>query len=57
MTVHKSQGSEYEAVILPLFLQHYLLLSRNLVYTGLTPPESLRSWSGRPRPLACPLNA
>ena len=41
MTVHKSQGSEYEAVILPLFLQHYLLLSRNLVYTGLTRAKKL----------------
>jgi ATP-dependent exoDNAse (exonuclease V) alpha subunit len=41
VTVHKSQGSEYEAVILPLFLQHYLLLSRNLVYTGLTRAKKL----------------
>ena len=39
--MHKSQGSEYEAVILPLFLQHYLLLSRNLVYTGLTRAKKL----------------
>jgi exodeoxyribonuclease V alpha subunit len=36
VTVHKSQGSEYPVVIFPLFMQHYLLLSRNLVYTGLT---------------------
>src|SRR5260370_20757718 len=41
VTVHKSQGSEYEVVILPLFLQHYLLLSRNLVYTGLTRAKKL----------------
>ncbi len=41
VTVHKSQGSEYETVILPLFLQHYLLLSRNLVYTGLTRAKKL----------------
>ncbi len=41
VTVHKSQGSEYPAVILPLFLQHYLLLSRNLVYTGLTRARQL----------------
>jgi exodeoxyribonuclease V alpha subunit len=36
VTVHKSQGSEYPVVILPIFMQHYLLLSRNLLYTGLT---------------------
>jgi len=41
VTVHKSQGSEYEAVILPLFLKHYLLPSRNLVYTGLTRAKKL----------------
>ncbi|GHO70857.1 ATP-dependent RecD-like DNA helicase [Ktedonobacter sp. SOSP1-52] len=36
ITIHKSQGSEYPVVILPLFTQHYMLLSRNLLYTGLT---------------------
>ncbi|MEM0966966.1 MAG: ATP-dependent RecD-like DNA helicase [Verrucomicrobiota bacterium] len=36
ITVHKSQGSEYPIVILPLMKQHYLLLRRNLVYTALT---------------------
>jgi exodeoxyribonuclease V alpha subunit len=36
VTIHKSQGSEYPVVILPLFPQHYLMLSRNLLYTGLT---------------------
>ena len=41
VTVHKSQGSEYPVVVLPLFLQHYLLLSRNLVYTGLTRAKKL----------------
>jgi exodeoxyribonuclease V alpha subunit len=41
VTVHKSQGSEYAVVIFPLFLQHYLLLSRNLVYTGLTRARQL----------------
>jgi exodeoxyribonuclease V alpha subunit len=36
VTIHKSQGSEYPLVILPLYMQHYLMLSRNLLYTGLT---------------------
>jgi exodeoxyribonuclease V alpha subunit len=36
ISVHKSQGSEYPAVILPLMTQHYVLLQRNLLYTGIT---------------------
>src|SRR5439155_1379816 len=41
VTVHKSQGSEYPVVIFPLFMQHYVLLSRNLLYTGLTRAKQL----------------
>jgi exodeoxyribonuclease V alpha subunit len=41
ISIHKSQGSEYPVVILPLYMQHYLLLSRNLVYTGLTRAKKL----------------
>ena len=36
ITVHKSQGSEFPAVVLPLATQHYMLLQRNLAYTGVT---------------------
>ena len=36
ITVHKSQGSEYPAVVLPLHTSHFLMLSRNLTYTALT---------------------
>lgn len=36
ITVHKSQGSEYPAVVLPITTQHYMMLQRNLLYTGLT---------------------
>lgn len=36
ITIHKAQGSEYPVVILPLFMQHFVLLSRNILYTGLT---------------------
>jgi len=35
-TIHKSQGSEYPAVIIPLHTQHYVMLQRNLLYTGVT---------------------
>lgn len=36
MTIHKSQGSEFPVVILPIFMSHYKLLMRNLIYTGIT---------------------
>ena len=51
VTVHKSQGSEYPVVILPLFMQHYLLLSRNLVYTGLTRAKQLAILVGPTKPI------
>jgi exodeoxyribonuclease V alpha subunit len=35
-TIHKSQGSEYPAVVIPITTQHYTMLARNLVYTGVT---------------------
>ncbi len=41
VTIHKSQGSEYPVVIIPIFMQHYLMLSRNLLYTGLTRAKRL----------------
>jgi len=33
-TIHKSQGSEYRAVVIPLTTQHYPMLQRNLIYTA-----------------------
>jgi len=36
ITIHKSQGSEFPAAVIPLAMQQYLLLQRNLVYTGIT---------------------
>lgn len=41
VSIHKSQGSEYPVVILPLYMQHYMMLSRNLLYTGLTRAKKL----------------
>jgi exodeoxyribonuclease V alpha subunit len=40
-TIHKAQGSEYPVIIMPLFMQHFLMLSRNLFYTGLTRARKL----------------
>ncbi|WP_422388034.1 ATP-binding domain-containing protein [Candidatus Bealeia paramacronuclearis] len=34
--MHKSQGSEYKAVVIPILMQHYMMLQRNLLYTGIT---------------------
>ncbi len=36
ITIHKSQGSEYPAVVIPMMMQHYMMLRRNLLYTGIT---------------------
>lgn len=41
VSVHKSQGSEYQAVVVPLMLQHYPLLRRNLLYTAVTRGKKL----------------
>jgi exodeoxyribonuclease V alpha subunit len=41
ISVHKSQGSEYPAIIIPLLTQHYMLLQRNLLYTAITRGKKL----------------
>jgi exodeoxyribonuclease V alpha subunit len=41
VTIHKSQGSEFPAVVIPLSTQHYMMLQRNLLYTGLTRGKQL----------------
>ena len=51
-TIHKSQGSEYPAVVIPLLTQHYAMLQRNLVYTGLTRGKRLVVLVGQKKALA-----
>jgi exodeoxyribonuclease V alpha subunit len=51
-TVHKSQGSEYPVVVIPLATQHYPMLARNLLYTGVTRGQQLVVVIGQPRALA-----
>ena len=51
-TIHKSQGSEYPAVVIPLSTQHYAMLARNLIYTGLTRGKRLVVLVGQRRALA-----
>lgn len=52
ISVHKSQGSEYQAVILPVVSQHYVLLQRNLIYTAVTRGKRLVIMVGSPKALA-----
>jgi exodeoxyribonuclease V alpha subunit len=52
VSVHKSQGSEYPAVIIPILTQHYILLQRNLIYTGVTRGRKLVVMVGTKRALA-----
>jgi exodeoxyribonuclease V alpha subunit len=49
ISVHKSQGSEYPAVVMPILTQHYVLLQRNLLYTGVTRGKRLVIIVGSPR--------
>ena len=52
ISVHKSQGSEYPAVIIPILMQHYLLLQRNLIYTAVTRGRKLVVIVGTKKALA-----
>ena len=52
ITIHKSQGSEFPVVVIPLATQHYLLLQRNLVYTGITRGKKLVVLVGQRKALA-----
>ena len=52
LTIHKSQGSEYPAVVIPLHTQHYLMLQRNLLYTGITRGKKLVVLVGSRKALA-----
>jgi exodeoxyribonuclease V alpha subunit len=51
-TVHKAQGSEYPAVVIPLATQHYPMLQRNLLYTGVTRGRKLVVLVAQPKAVA-----
>ncbi|HEX3148968.1 MAG TPA: ATP-dependent RecD-like DNA helicase [Gemmataceae bacterium] len=51
-SIHKSQGSEYPAVVIPLHTQHYVMLQRNLLYTGVTRGKKLVALVGSRKALA-----
>ena len=52
ITIHKSQGSEFEAVIIPVLTQHFKMLFRNLIYTGLTRAKKMVVLVGTRKALA-----
>lgn len=52
ISVHKAQGSEYPAVVIPLLTQHYMMLQRNLLYTGITRGKKLVVLVGTKKALA-----
>ena len=47
-SIHKSQGSEYPCIIMPMFTEHFLMLKRNLLYTALTRARRLAILIGQP---------
>jgi exodeoxyribonuclease V alpha subunit len=51
-TIHKSQGSEYPALVIPITMQHYMMLQRNLLYTGVTRAKQLVILLGQKKAVA-----
>jgi exodeoxyribonuclease V alpha subunit len=56
ISVHKSQGSEFTAVVIPLLTTHYMMLQRNLLYTAVTRARRLVVLVGQPRAIALAIN-
>lgn len=52
ISIHKSQGSEFSAVVIPLFMQHFMMLQRNLLYTAVTRAKKLCIIIGQSRAVA-----
>ena len=56
ITIHKSQGSEFDVVIIPLVLQHFSMLYRNLIYTALTRAKKMAIFVGTRKALSLAVN-
>ena len=52
-TIHKAQGSEYPIVVMPVLMNHYVMLQRNLIYTGITRAKKILVMVGTRKALAC----
>lgn len=55
-TIHKAQGSEYPIVVMPVLMKHYVMLQRNLIYTGITRAKKICVLIGSTRALAYAIN-
>ena len=51
-TIHKAQGSEYPIVVIPVLMTHFVMLQRNLIYTGITRAKKICVLIGQPKALA-----
>lgn len=51
-TIHKAQGSEYPIVVIPILMTHFVMLQRNLIYTGITRAKKICVLIGQPKALA-----
>jgi exodeoxyribonuclease V alpha subunit len=56
ISIHKSQGSEFDVVVIPIFMQHFMLLQRNLIYTAITRAKKLCVLVGQTRAIAMGVN-
>ena len=52
-TIHKAQGSEYPIVVMPVLMNHYVMLQRNLIYTGITRAKKILVMVGTRKALSC----
>ena len=51
-TIHKAQGSEYPIVVMPIMMNHYVMLQRNLIYTGITRAKKILVMIGTKKALS-----
>ena len=51
-TIHKAQGSEYPIVVMPVLMNHFVMLQRNLIYTGITRAKKILVLVGTRKALA-----
>ena len=56
ITIHKSQGSEYQVVVIPIMMQHYRMLQKNLIYTAITRGKKLVVMVGEKKALRVALH-
>jgi exodeoxyribonuclease V alpha subunit len=56
VSVHKSQGSEFPVIVMPVLTQHYIMLQRNLLYTGVTRAQKMCVLTGNNKAIRIAIN-